>query len=258
MKYGNCVDIIAASAETLAALKADGYDFIEGALMKIAAATDEEFEAAVERVNQSGLKVEICNGMFPREVRLTAGINEDQVRDYVKHAFTRASVLGVKKIVLGSDKSRQLPDGYDEEKAYQEFSELVKNVIAPLCDEFDITVMIEPLRRPCNFINTLADGMRVVYHANHPKVQLLADTIHMMTSGEDPKYVHEILPYIKHVHVSDWNRVLPEYTYSTELSAVLREIKASGYDITMSFEAAAPSDEFGLKRALLILKQKMM
>ena len=262
MLFGDCLNIIAAVKEenfhVLDLVKRAKFDFIEGSLTAIAQATDEEFEKTRQYVQEKGWRMPVCNGMFPKEIRLTAqGVDFAKISAYVDHAFARAKALGVEKVVLGSDKSRQLPDGYDQDKAYEEMIAAVKNCIVPFCEKYGIMVMIEPLRRPCNFINTLKDGMRVVYGVNHPMVKLLADTIHMITSGEDPKYVHEIKDYIQHVHVSDWNRALPEFGYSPELTAVLREIKLCGYQGTFSFEANAPENDFQLQRSLLLLKQKL-
>ena len=99
--------------------------------------------------------------------------------------------------------------------------------------------------------------MRVVRGVDHPQVRLLADTIHVMTSRENIACVREFMPFIRHVHVSDWERELPEFTYSSELTALLREIKQSGYDGDYSFEARPGRDEKGSQRALLLLQQKL-
>ena len=94
----------------------------------------------------------------------------------------------------------------------------------------------------------------VVNGVNHPRVQLLADTIHMITSGEDPACIQTFLPSIRHVHVSDWERRLPQFGYSPELTAVIRNLALSGYDITCSFEVKQSDDDLALQRALLLLK----
>ncbi len=262
MRFGNCVDLIAAArnnSPTIARMKAAKFDYIEASLQSIARATEEELAAAKALADRYELPVPVCNGMFPGDVRLVADErNDDAIRAYVDDAFRRASVLGVKKVVLGSDKARQLPDGYDMDTAYEEFIDMIKKCVVPYCEQYGITVVIEPLRNPpCNFINTLPDGMRIVRGVNSPWVQLLADSIHMMSSGEDPAYVHEVRDCLQHVHVSDWDRALPEFGYSSELTAVLREIKKSGYDGDFSFEARVGSGETCLHRALLTLRAKL-
>ena len=262
MLFGSCINIVAAACGDKRPIadyiKQSKFDFMEANLTALKQATEEEYKATRAFLDSFGLPVPVSNSMFPKEIRLTAeGVVPQKVKDYLEIAFSRAHEIGIRKAVLGSDKSRQLPDGYSQDKAYEEMIFIVREAVVPMAEKYDITVLIEPLRRPCNFINTLEDGMRVVNGVNHPKVQLLADTIHMITSGEDPKYVHTITDHIRHVHVSDWNRALPQFGYSPELSAVLRELKAAGYADTFSFEANEPKDRFELQRSLLLLKQKL-
>lgn len=261
MRFGNCVDLVAAAKgdrRVVDWMMGAKFDFLEANLTSLARATEAEFQAAKALAEESGMPVPVCNCMFPRDIRIAGGDQQPAaIREYVDSAFLRASALGVKKVVLGSDKSRQLPDGYDQDRAYAEFIDVVKECVVPYCEKYAITVVIEPLRKPCNFINTLPDGMRVVRGVNSPWVMLLADTIHMITSGENPDYVREICGFLRHVHVSDWNRALPEFGYSSELTGVLRAIRLSGYDGDFSFEASAGKTDQSLQRALILLKQKL-
>ena len=259
MRFGNCLDLVApangGSRRILDLTVKAGFDFVEPSLMSLARASEAEFAAVQRLAGELSLCVPVCNGMFPADIRLTAhDVDYGKIAAYVEGAFARAKSLGVEKVVLGSDKSRQLPEGYDQDTAYAEMIDMVKQAIVPACEKYGITVMIEPLRVPCNFINTLADGMRVVNGVNHPRVQLLADTIHMITSGEDPACIQTFLPSIRHVHVSDWERRLPQFGYSPELTAVIRNLALSGYDITCSFEVKQSDDDLALQRALLLLK----
>lgn len=263
MKFGNCVDLIAVvrtgANECIEAMDKAGFNFIEANLTSISTATKEELRKAKELLETYALPIPVCNCMFPKDIRIAGSDkNPKRVWDYVANVFPRARELGVEKVVLGSDKSRQLPEGYPSDQAYDEFIDLVGENILPLCEKNDMVVMIEPLRKPCNFINTLADGMRIVRGVGSPYIRLIADTIHMITSGEDPTYVHNIVQDIFHVHVSDWERDLPVYRYSPELTAVLREIKASGYSGDYSFEAAPPKTEDDLQKARILLYQKMV
>lgn len=261
MRFGNCVDVIAAvkgDRHIIDLMIKAKFDFAEGNLTSIALAKEDELASAKQLLEDAGLDMPVCNCMFPRDIRIAGGIVDyNQVKEYADKAFSRAKAFGVNKAVLGSDKSRQLPEGYDIDRAYDEFTRVVVECIAPCGEKHGVTILIEPLRKPCNFINTLADGMRVVKGANHPYVKLIADSIHMMTSGEDPAYAREILPDIRHVHVSDWNRALPEFGYSSELTRVLRELNSAGYADTYSFEANRGPTDASLQRSLLVLKAKL-
>lgn len=261
MRIGFCMDLTQDARQGFAQAKhlmAVGFDFLEANLNALAAIPQAEYDPLKAGVSALGLPVPACNCMLPKEIRIVSpGVDETALRDYVDAAFARAAEIGVKKVVLGSDKSRQLPAGADQEAAYAEFISMVRRHVVPACEKYGITVLIEPLRVPCNFINTLADGMRVVRGVNHPQVRLLADTIHVMTSRESIDDVREFMPFIQHVHISDWERALPEFCYSSELTALLRKIKQSGYDGDYSFEARPGRDEMGSQRALLLLKQKL-
>lgn len=261
MRIGCCLDLTKDARQGFAQAKqllAAGFDFLEANLTSLATIPQEEYEALKAAVNALGLPVPACNCMLPKEIRIVSpDVDEAALHEYVERAFSRAAGVGVEKAVLGSDKSRQLPPEADQDAAYGEFIAMVRKHVVPACEKYGITVVIEPLRVPCNFINTLADGMRVVRGVDHPQVRLLADTIHVMTSRENIACVREFKPFIRHVHVSDWERELPEFTYSSELTALLREIKQSGYDGDYSFEARPGRDEKGSQRALLLLRQKL-
>jgi len=258
MLFGNCANIIAQDGEALRRMKAAGFDFVEANLTAIAQAPDAAFDEACALVRAVGLSVPVCNCMFPSDVRIAGGDqNPEIVTAYLGGAFARAKRLGVQKVVLGSDKSRNLPAGYPEERGYADLIDIVRRCVVPACERHGITALIEPLRRPCNLINTLQEGMRVVRAADSPFVRLIADSIHVMTSGEDMDDLIRLKQDVLHVHISDWNRALPEFGYSSELTRFLNAMVAAGYDGTVSFEAGRGRDAFGLQRALLLLRQKL-
>jgi sugar phosphate isomerase/epimerase len=166
--------------------------------------------------------------------------------------------LGACKVVLGSNHARNIPDGYPEEQAYAEFIDLCRRVIAPIAAAEDVCVVIEPLRRPAsNFIITVADGLRVVAGADHPYIQVLADTIHMLTSGESPDILAQAGAHLRHIHVSDFERALPEDGYSSQLLRILNAVVDCGYRDTISFESQLGRNEKSLFLALNLLKQKL-
>lgn len=257
MRFGNCVDlaqIVREGSKIIQQMMTARFDFLEANLTTLAQATEAEFAAIKRLIAGVPMDVPVCNCMFPGAIRIVGEErNAEQIHEYLDKAFARAAELGVTKVILGSDKSRQQEEGRDQQTAYREFIDVLGECVVPVCSKYAITVLIEPLRKPCNFINTLEDGMRVVRGVDSPRVKLMADTLHVMTSGETPKYIHEI----QHVHVSDWNRALPEFGYSSELTAVLRGIHSGGYAGDFSFETRGANDDESLLRALLLLKQKL-
>lgn len=263
MLYGNCLDIVRAvidgRTDAILRMSEYGFDYIEAGVTSIAAASDEVFEKVCRFIVENGVSVPVCNLMFPGDLRLTGeDVDTCAVTAYLRHVFPRLKQIGTNKLVLGSGRSRRLPDGYDCGRGYEEFSALVRDVMVPECQTYSIRIMIEPLRNSsCNFINTLADGMRVVDAVNSPYVKLIADTIHMLSSREPATEISRYAADILHIHVSDYDSVLPEDGYSPELAVLLAELKSSGYDGTVSFEAAAPKSPDGLKKALKMLKETL-
>lgn len=259
MRFGTYVNINTEDEVRLKQIKDFGFDYIEPGLADIYEAEETNFDRLVAFLTSIDLSVTACNCMFPSEIRITGEDRQpEKIKEYLEVAFSRASRLNVKKVVLGSGSSRSLPDGYPQDKGYDDIISVVRECVIPACEKYGITVTIEPLRHPCNLINTLSDGMRVVVAVHHPQIRLLADSLHMMSSGEDMDDIIRFVEPLQHVHVCDKDRLLPEFAYSSELTNFLDTLKASGYDGDVSFEANIHSGPFGLQRALLLLKQKLM
>lgn len=262
MQYGYCTDItniLKGNYEMLDRIVKAGYDYVEFSLTTVAAISEVDFTRVSEWKKRYSLPLLCCNGMYPSDVRLTGpAVDEGKVKGYTELALCRASVLGAKKCVLGSNGARNLPEGFSEEEGYPQFISLIKRIIAPIAEKYDMCIVIEPLRRPAtNFINTVEEGMMVVNGVQHPNIKVLADTIHMLASKEDPSYLSLIVDSLKHVHVSDYDRVLPEDGYSSDLINVLNALNEAGYDDTISFETKAGMRNSSQFLALNLLKQKL-
>ena len=175
--------------------------------------------------------------------------------DYIEKTFYRCSRLGAKKIVFGSAPARALDENTTQDEGYAQIAEVIKKVIVPACEKYDITVVMEPLRADaCNFINTLADGMRVVNDVKSDRIKLLADTIHMMCNNDNPQDVLNVKDDLKHVHIAELQRIMPEDNYSDYIATVLKNLKANGYDGTISFESKNGDGLQSMKKALALLK----
>ena len=102
-----------------------GFDYIEPSLSYIAAMSDEEFAEAEKLIAASPLKAEAYNSFFPSSIKVVGeNVDTDAITAYMEKAFSRASRLGGKIAVLGSGKSRNIPEGYPYESAYRQFCEV--------------------------------------------------------------------------------------------------------------------------------------
>lgn len=261
MRFGFCTEFAAVDKniidyDLVRRIKEAGYDYVEFPLMLIEKISDEEFEKVVATVKELNLSCEVCCGMFPKTVKLTGPqVDKEQIAAYLEKAFSRAAVLGTHKIVLGSAPARELPEGTDWETGYSQMAEMLVTQVAPLCEKYDVEIVIEPLRsNACNFIHTLTDGMELVNRANSPYVKLLGDSLHMLTNEEDPNHIIEYKDDLRHVHIAEEARGLPEDGYSEYVAQVLKNLKSIGYDNTVSFEAKGGKEPDSMKKALELLK----
>jgi len=261
MRFGMCTDIATTTRDRveyplLEKIKATGFDYVEFPLMMIDTLSDEDFEFLLSELKRLDLKCDCSCNYFPGRIKVTGyNVNIDEIKEYLDHAMGRAARMGVKKIVFGSNNSRNLPEGETVEEGYEDIRRLLTEAVLPACQKYDIVVVMEPLRRQaCNFIITLGDGAHVVDMMKTPEIQLLADLMHMHYNDEDPESIRDYYHMIQHVHVSEIDRIIPEEAYSAHLQHCLNVLKKMGYDGTISFEAKGGSEPDGMKKALALLK----
>lgn len=261
MRYGFCKEFSTplkteVDYELIKMIKDAGFDYVEMRAMLVASLSDEEFEKLENTLKQLDLACDCCCALFPKTIRVTgAEINFEEIDAYLEKTFDRCSRLGAKKIVFGSAPARALDENTTEEQGYEQIIEVIKRSVVPACEKYDMMVVMEPLRADaCNFINTLADGMRVVDGVKSERIQLLADTIHMMTNQDNPSDVINFKDHLKHVHVAELARVMPEDCYSDYAAEVLGNLKKIGYEGTISFESKNGEGVPSMKKALALLK----
>ena len=168
----------------------------------------------------------------------------------------RAKRMGVKKIVFGSNNSRNLPEGESLEQGYDELCQTIHESVVPYCQKYGIHVVMEPIRKQSgNILITVKDGWYVVNRVHRPEVVLLADLMHMMYNEENAEDLREIYPLLHHVHVCEMDRLIPEDGFSPFLTKALGILKELGYDETISFESKGGKGPDSMKKALAQIKE---
>lgn len=263
MRYGFCKEFSTplkteVDYELIGMIKEAGFDFVEMRAMLVSALSDEEFDKLEKTLGELDLACDCCCALFPRTIRVTGkSVDYAEVEAYIEKTFDRCQRLGAKKIVFGSAPARALDEETAEDEGYAQIADVIKKVIVPACEKYDMTVVMEPLRADaCNFIHTLADGMRVVETVKSDKIQLLADTIHMMSNNDNPADVIKYKDSLKHIHIAELARVMPEEEYSDYIQAVLENLRKIGYDGTVSFESKNGDGLNSMKKALALLKKQ--
>ena len=264
MKYGFCKEFSTPMKteidyKLIKTIKEAGFDFVEMRAMLVESVSDEEFDKLKNLLKELDLGCECSCALFPRTIRVTGEeIDQRIISDYIEKTFARLKQLGVNKVVFGSAPARALDEKTTQDMGYEQIAKICKDIIVPACDKYDITVVMEPLRASaCNFINTLADGMRVVNAVNNPRIQLLCDTIHMMANEDNPDDVVKYKDSLKHVHIAEMERMLPEDNYSEYVQKVLNNLISTNYDGTISFETKNGDGVESMKKALAMLKNTL-
>src|SRR5262249_33348613 len=136
--------------------------------------------------------------------------NLDKLRDYMTKVTTRAGKVGTKVLVFGSAGARQIPDGFDRDKARQQIIAFAK-MSAELAAKNGVTIVAEPLnRKESNVINSVAEGMEYVQAVGHPNFKCLVDSYHFWLESEPLDNLRKAMKSIAHVHLADTEgRVAP-------------------------------------------------
>ncbi len=263
MKYGFCKEFSTplkteVDYELIKTIKEAGFDYVEMRAMLVSSLSDEEFKKLESTLKELDLGCLCSCALFPKTIRVTGkDANKEEIASYIEKTFSRLNRLGAKKVVFGSAPARALDDETTEEMGYEQISEICSEIIVPAAEKYDITVVMEPLRASaCNFINTLSDGMKVVDKANHPRIALLADTIHMMANDDNADDIIKYKDSLKHIHISEMDRIMPEDSYSDFVEKAINNLVTTGYDGTISFETKNGEGLTSMKKALSLLKSK--
>lgn len=265
MKYGFCTGfatnpLFKTDSSLEAAVCAWGYDFIEYPLMSAAALNEEEFEALVLRAEAYGLSCDCAANLFPGSVSVIGeGADSVRIRAYLDTAFARAERLGVKKIIFGSAGARRL-GSFDRRTADAQFMQCL-GILDEYCGRYGMAVLVEAIRHgEADYINTLQEAAEYAKRAQGgglKNILLMADLFHMMSNGEDLSALRDNIGIIRHIHVCELNRALPDGRFSGYILAALGVLKEAGYSGTISYESVRPPDVRSGKEALKLLKNNI-
>ena len=248
---------ICTSVEHAARLPSDaGVDFIEENLQAYLDPLLDEaaFEERFRSIPQTPVPVRSANRFLPDALKCTGARVEEAALDrYAAAAFVRAARAGVRTVVFGSGGARHLVPGFPKATAFGQFIDLLRR-LGPLAGEHGITLVIEPLNSgECNFINTLAEGARVVQAANHPNIRLLADLFHMRRDGQSPEDLVRHAALLAHVHIAeDRERACPG-THGDDFRPYFAALRKTDYRGPIAIECRwtdLPAQAPGAVRAL--------
>lgn len=219
----------------------------QGVELHLRRATDIDARAVKQLACDYGLGIPtLGTGMAAAEDGLTFSDPDPEVRaravERVRGHIELAAELG-SAVTIGS-LSGKLGSCDGGERLTRRSNAL--EALAQVCraaERLGVTVLLEPLNRYENdYINTLADGMRVLGDIGAPNLKLLADTFHMNIEEADvAASLKAAGPCVGHVHLADTNRQAPGHGH-LDVRGVLEALAAIGYEGYLSLEVLPEPD----------------
>ncbi len=239
MRLGIC-----AKSDKFEYIKKLGFDYVEYTLTSISRMSDEEIEELRAELDRYQLSVEAVNLFCKSDMKLSWDVDLDQIKTYSEKALAKAASLGVQILVIGSGGARRIPDGCDVEAAEKNFK-TVLNTVADVASANGIRIALEPLNlKECNFINTLADAVKICEDLGREDVGCVLDLYHFYMNGEDMADIEKYGKHIIHVHMARMNedRGAPTLKDADCVRAVVAALERIGYSGRISLESSYDPD----------------
>ncbi len=231
-------------AACLADIKAAGFDYVEISLKNLYALDDDAFEAFAETLKASGLPCISANCLFTANLQLTGPeVNPEALRAYLEKTLSRAARLGVRLSVLGSGKSRKIPEGETYAMAEDELAKVCRDVLEPFGERFDMLFAVEPLsREDTDLINTVEEGALFKRKLDLPHFCCLADNFHMYNNGDAYENITLAGDDLFWMHIANpVGRLAPLPGDGHDYSAYFGSLKKLGYTGGVTVESKNPA-----------------
>lgn len=232
MKLGCCTSI-----ENAQIVHDAGFDYIECGLVSLAAEEEEAAFAPIRAAYESApVPTPVFNLFLPGDLKVTGpAVDWARAQRYVARALPRARSLGAQVLVLGSGRSRTIPDGFARSDAWAQLVRFL-HMVADVAEQEGITIAIEPLnRRESNVINSVAEGVELAQQVNRPAIRVLADFYHMDEEREPLSHLVQYSDWLAHVHVADSDRRAPG-TGAYPYAEFVENLRAAEYKGMISVE----------------------
>lgn len=240
MKFGVCTGF-----DNLAKAKEAGFDFIEISAAVINAMTQSQIKDQFKICEENDIFPQAFNCMFQGDIRLTGErFNENQIQEYTKELFYKASGLGIKMSVLGSGNARNVAENDDYEKCMEQLAKTAY-IAAENALKEGITVAFEPLRSAeTNIIKTVEQAAELCEKVNHKNLKINADFYHMAQENEPFENIIKYAPLIGHIHIANYEtRGYPKIGDGFDYNQALSILERAGYDQRVSVEARTENFE---------------
>lgn len=185
-----------------------GFKYVELNFGEVAVKSESELKEYLDKVESFGFEVVAGNGFFHSSLKPENGFFQPAfdlgaVKEYIEMAFEKTTSIKWNSIAFGSGRFRQMPEGYDLDKAKDLFCEVITDIVVPKLEKYDAVLSIEELNSgETNFLNSCRQVNDIVKRVNHPRVGILCDYFHMTLAGETAEDVPDFADSITHLHIA--------------------------------------------------------
>jgi sugar phosphate isomerase/epimerase len=168
--------------------------------------------------------------------------------------------LGGTLMVFGSPKQRSLQDGVSWDQAFEHAAEVFRAAMPGVAAR-GVRICMEPLDPgETNFINTCAEGMRLVEAVAHPQFVLHLDVKAMSSERTPvPDLIERYAPRTGHFHANDPNRRGPGFG-EVDFVPIFAALRKSGYGGWVSVEVFdySPDPETIASKSLAYMRESLI
>ncbi|WP_347347705.1 TIM barrel protein [Nigerium sp.] len=226
--------------ENAAALARMGYDYLEARLTEFDLGTPDGTRAgaaALGRIAAEIIAIDVLQSFIPQGLFIAGPrrSSEDALRTYFARAAEVADAAGAGSAVFGAAWSRNLPDGYDRDRARAELLEAY-HWCADAFAGSGCVVGIEPQNiKECNFVRLVSEATSLAREVGRPEIGVAVDFYHIDEEGESLDDVVDAGALICAVQTADTGRNEPG-TGQYPHRAFVRALDAAGYRGPVSVE----------------------
>ena len=234
MRFGCAVPASAASTA-----RSLGFDFVELRVAELFPLEPEaKFRATARLIDQAGIPAETFAFLLPPDLKVVGPtVDRDRVSRWVADALFRAQSLGGHVVVVGSDDSRRIPQGFPAPQALEQFRVFLEGACEAAAKR-GIVLALEALNRTeTNLLNTLADATGLADRIGRPALGVVADVYHLRMEDEPNSHLLDAAPHLVHVQLADAGR-LPPGQGTFDFRTVFTFLNAAGYEGTVALECS--------------------
>jgi sugar phosphate isomerase/epimerase len=232
---------VAWDMEDDALMAASGYKFFVEKVDKIINpqnVSDDQFAENAATIKKLKTSLFAVNYFLPGNLKVIGpDVNEEAILAYTDVVFQRCRQIDVDLVVWGSGGSRRLPDGWDYQKAVDQFVSIAKKV-AVQAQKYDILITVENLNKTeANFLNGFDEVVNVVKRVDEPNLMACVDIYHMLMDGDPASMIALGKGLTFHCDIAEKADRDPPGTAGDEVVPYLQELKRIDYKGKIVIEA---------------------